>query len=151
MLRKLLLLVALFASTSAYASSCLTPAQVRSGYNGCMRYLKLTPAKQRKVADATPYTLQQVNWACQLQKRKGLKAMLANERVYCRAMNSGGYERSGRSTPYEEKKPVCSMQSDCRGGYCGAANVCTNGGNGAACDSSSQCANGYCSLGGTCN
>lgn len=151
MLKKLLVLSAFLLAAPAFANTCMTPAQVRNSYNGCMKYLKLSPAKKLKVAANTNYTIKQINWACELQKKKGLKSMLANERVYCRAMNGGGYEHGGISTPYEPKAPICSSSSDCRGGYCGAANVCTNGGQGSPCDNSGQCANGYCGGGGTCN
>ena len=146
-----ILLTLLFTGSIQAQASCMTPAEVRKSYNGCMQFLKLSPAKQLKVAANVPYTLKQVKSACDLQKRKGLKHMLANAREVCRVENSDGTENNGHSTPYEPHTPICSGSADCRGGYCGAANVCSNAGWGAACDNSSQCASGYCGAGGTCH
>jgi hypothetical protein len=149
---KLFLLIFLspFFLSAAHANSCMTPAQVRLSFNNCAQFLKLTPARQQKAVKGFPQSLAEVRRACEFQKQKGLSFMLENERKYCRAVNSGGYERTGRSSPYQEKSPVCTFSSDCRGGTCSALNVCRDGGSRAACDHSNQCASGTCRIDGTC-
>lgn len=143
----LFLVVAVLASSPAFADTCLTPAQIRTSYNACISFLGYSAAQQKAVAAKTGETLQQVIDACQLQKKSGLTKMLANEKDYCASLGSGG----GGSVPYEPASPLCQMQVDCHGGSCGASGACTNGGTDSACDNSSQCANGYCSAGGACN
>jgi hypothetical protein len=144
------LFLTLFFLGNAYANTCMTPAQVRLSYDNCVQFLKLTPARQREATKGFPQSLAKVRSACEFQKKKGLSFMLANERAYCQAVNQGGYERTGRSSPYKEKSPVCTFSGDCRGGTCSALNVCVGGGSRAPCDHPNQCASGTCRINGAC-
>jgi hypothetical protein len=143
-------LSAFIGSARAESLSCLTPAQTRTSYNACISFLKFSPAKQKKVAAGTGYSLSAVTKACQLQKSKGLKSMLANSRQICAYLDAKRNQAPGFGTPYEPKAPLCSSMGDCRGGYCSAGNECRDGGWNAPCDKSSQCASGYCYGSGTC-
>ena len=149
---KLILLLSLssFFFGAAHANTCMTPAQVRLSYNNCVQFLKLSPARQRAATKGFSQSLAKVRSACEFQKKQGLEFMLANERKYCRAVNSRGYEWTGKSSPYREKSPVCTFSSDCRGGTCSALNVCKQGGSRAPCDHPNQCASDSCGIDGTC-
>lgn len=86
----LILTLGLFLAHSASAyDPCLTPAESRQSYRNCMEFLKLTPDQQAISAQRAGLSRSVWLSACLFQKRKGLAGMLAAERQYCRAINSG--------------------------------------------------------------
>jgi hypothetical protein len=116
-MKKTLILLALLLASASSVAFALTPAQVRDSYYGCMKFLKLSPAKQVEVASRVPYTLKQIKWACQLQKKKGLASMLRAERDYQRSLEE---ERNPAPAPSEPDNS-CN-----RSGACGFNKQCIN-------------------------
>jgi len=135
----------LFTGLAAHA---LTPAEVRSSYYACMNFLKMSPAKQLVVARRTQYTLTQIRWACNEQKRVGLSGLLKNEREYQRCQRGGCQSPSNGSD--DSRTCVSSMQcrgsgENCLNGTCqevNGANHCGSGG--LSCTSGETCMDGVC-------
>lgn len=68
----------------------LSDAQIRSGYYGCAKFLKMKRAQQLQVTHRSGYSMQQTLWACHKLVNEGLAKDLQYERQYREWERSGG-------------------------------------------------------------
>jgi hypothetical protein len=130
MLRFILSFALLSFSASCFA---LSPREAKDSYSACISFLKQSPDQQKVIAKKSGYYLKKVTWACELQKRLGLRQMQRNERNYQDGVrgyprNSGG--SSQESDPYGGSGGGFAGPGSCTNGTCngpGGVTVCTNG------------------------
>jgi hypothetical protein len=91
----LITLATCFAATSAFAMS---DKEVERAYYGCLKFLKLSPERQKAVAERSGYSLQQTEWACHLMAKQGLRRCIELEHEYQRG-ESGEPSYPAPSTP----------------------------------------------------
>jgi hypothetical protein len=73
MLRSIFALVLVLSSSAT--SFAMSPSEVKRSYEACMKFLDMSPAQQRKVAARSGHSLEDVQWACELQRENGLEKM----------------------------------------------------------------------------
>jgi len=86
----------ILASLLASVSEASTRRQVQNAIQGCKIFLKMPPAKQRKVARQSGYTVAQSRWACRTLIANGVERTLRAERE---AQESGTWSGSSNSSP----------------------------------------------------
>jgi hypothetical protein len=145
--RALLVSIVLLVSSFAFAS--YSRSELISQYNGCVIFLKMSPAKQASVNKATGYSLAQARWACKRNTAHGQAAFLRkylNRSEPSDGEISEGPAGRGLRCAWTAECPGIGMYN-CIAGTCQPASG-TNGG--FTCDSAHSCAAGETCMSGAC-
>lgn len=143
----LLLVTLLTAAPFAEARDYITPKEAMKRFDACGKYLRMSPANQRKIAKKTDYSREEGIRMCRSVVSRGRKKTLEDAKEWnrweageVRRRRGGGGGSGGGS--YEA--PYCGSSSSC-----GALEHCYWG----RCESTSnRCiSDSQCSGGNTCN
>lgn len=117
-----------------------TPAETRANYARCMHWLGLSHGEKVAAVQRTGQNFEKVQWACQYQKKRGLKGMLADERAYQRGERGGG---GGSASNACSSSRECGHDEHCLSGKCeNTINSCSSN---IWCGPGQSCTNGRCS------
>ena len=133
---------------AAVARDYITPRIAMARFDACIKFLKMSPANQEKVARKTTFGRAEGIRMCRNMIARGRKKTLEDAKEWNRWEASQGKRRGGGGGSYEGP-PSCSSRNSC-----GALEHCYNGqcvSTSNHCISDSQCTGGgTCGSDGTC-